>query len=248
MRSHAKDGSLNETMILQSLNKHFYKELDGNWKRHMKRMFKNITDDDYIFANYYEFKDAKPDIEIIVKKRKILLSIKSGHAPAVHNEPIYTFFQFLRSFDVPERIINIIAFYHYGFSLKKNAPFHVYTHAELITKYSKYIQEVNDYFLNRKEVVREMIYRFVLRGRLERDIADYLYYGNSAKGFLLSPTDIMNLILNDENRECKSLCFCAFVYISTARNPKNKRRHQTKIYWPILCKYYYDKNFMERYG
>ena len=97
MRSNSKDGAINETIILTAINRHHYKDLDSNWKKHIKRMFKEIQDDDFILARYYEYKDAKPDLEIIVNNRKIFLSIKSGHSPTMHDEPIKTFFDFLRS-------------------------------------------------------------------------------------------------------------------------------------------------------
>ena len=98
MRSHAKDGAYNETSILNSLNNHYFKDLSSNWKRHIKRMFKDVKENDYIIANYHKDKMAKPDLDIIVNNRKVYLSIKSGSHPAMHNEPLKTFFDFLRSF------------------------------------------------------------------------------------------------------------------------------------------------------
>ncbi len=112
MRSNAKSGSVNESMILIALNNHYFKNLSDKWKRHVKRMFKDIKDGDLIKVNYYSIKNAKPDLEIIVNNRKILLSVKSGHAPTMHQEPIKTFFDFLRGLEVPKRIIDTIAFYH----------------------------------------------------------------------------------------------------------------------------------------
>jgi len=247
MRSNTRDGGMNETLILSALNRHYFKDLDEKWKRHMKRMFKEIKDDDFIICNYYQYKDAKPDIEIIVRNRKVFLSIKSGHAPTVHREPIKTFFEFLRSLGVPERIIKIIAFYHYGYSLKKDIHTKVLSRQEIIEKYSKYIKEVNNYFLDHKEIVRELIYRTIIKGRLKRDLIEYFYYGNSAKGFLLSCYDIIDLILKDRNEECSSICFYSLTYVSCARNPKRNDKHRVQISWPVLCKYYYDKEFLEKY-
>ena len=248
MRSNSKDGTFNETMILVALDKHHYKDLDANWKKHIKRMFKNITDDDYIIANYYQYKDAKPDLEIIVNNRRILLSIKSGHSPSMHYEPIQTFFDFLRTQNVPERLIKIISFYHYGYSSKAKEPNHILTRDEIISNYLDQIKEVNNYFSNRQDILREMIYRFIIRGRLKRDLIDYLYYGNSSKGFLLSTSDIIKLITKDPNSGCNSICFNQLTYVSCARNKDNPRKHHVKINWPILCKWFYDIDFMSKYG
>lgn len=248
MRSNSKDGSLNETMILLTLDKHQYKNLSPKWKRHMKRMFKNIQDDDYIKVRYYEYKDAKPDLEIIVNKRKILLSVKSGHSPTMHSEPVKTFFDFLRSLDVPERIIKIISFYHYGYSLKKGVIDHVLTREEILEKYPKHIKEVNDYFNSHEEIVREIIYRSIIRGRLKRDLIDYFYYGSATKGFLLSISDIVKLIIDNSNELCESICFKQLTYVSCARNLDSPKAHHLKINWPILSKYFFDNDFMKRFG
>ena len=248
MRSNSKDGSLNETIILTALNKHHFKDLDPHWQKHIKRMFKEINDDDIIIVKYFEHKDAKPDLEIKVNNRKVLLSVKSGHAPTMHYEPIKTFFDFLRELGVSERIIKIIAFYHYGFSLKKGVTNHILSREEIIKQYSAQITEVNEYFKVHQEMVREIIYRTIIRGRLKRDLIDYLYYGNSSKGFLLSTSDIFRLITQDSNEDCESIHFNQLTYISCARNKDNPRKHHIKINWPILCKWFYDENFMKRYG
>ena len=156
MRSNAKDGFNNETMIVNALNNHLFKDLSPNWKRHVKRMFKDIDDNDHIKAYYYEFKDAEPDIVISVKKRKILLSIKSGHAPTMHQEPVKTFYDFLRSVDVPERIIKIISFYHYGFSLRKRISNHILSREEIMERYPKEIKEVNPLDLTPMESLNKL--------------------------------------------------------------------------------------------
>lgn len=248
MRFNSKDGSLNETMILTTLDKHHFKDLNPKWQRHLKRMFKEIKDDDLIKVNYYEYKDTKPDLEIIVNNRKVLLSVKSGHAPTMHYEPIKTFFDFLRQLNVPERIIKIISFYHYGYSLKKGVTNHILSREEIITKYSKEIKEVNDYFANHDDIVGEIIYRCIIRGRLKRDLIDYFYYGSVVKGFLLSTSDIIKLIINGKNESCESICFKQLTYVSCARKIDNPRRHHLKINWPILCIWYYDDKFMNRFG
>ncbi len=248
MRSHTKDGAYNETAILNLLSHHYYKDLPSNWKKHMKRMFKDIEEDDYIIANYHNDKQGKPDIDIIVNNRKINLSIKSGSHPTMHNEPIKTFFDFLRSYNVPERIINIISFYHYGYSLRKRIAPKPLTREEIINRYSKYIEEVNKYFLEHQELVFEIIYRAVIRGRFKGDLIDYFYYGNPAKGLLFSSRDIIQLIMNDKNEKCSSICFNALVYGPGHRKVNGSKHHNMKLSWPRLCHYYYDKDFNKKYG
>ena len=246
MRSHSKSGSVNESMILLALNNHRFRDLSDKWKRHIKRMFKDIKDDDLIRVKYYEIKNAKPDLEIIVNNRKILLSVKSGHAPTMHQEPIKTFFDFLRGLNVPEKIIDTIAFYHYGYFLNKHQK--ILTREELVKFYPEKIKEVNDYFNNHEDLMRELIYRAIIRGRVKGDLIDYFYYGNSAKGFLLSISDIFKLIINEENKYYGTLTFKQLTYVACSRDKDNPKRHNVKINWPILCKYFYDNEFMKKYG
>lgn len=248
MRFHAKDGSMNESMILIALNNHHFKDLSDKWKRHISRMFKEIKDDDLIEVKYYEFADAKPDLEIKVGNRKVLLSIKSGHSPCMHYEPVYTFYNFLREQKVPERIIKIIAFYHYGYSLKKEQSARHLTREEIVKEFPNEMKEVNDYFNNNEDLIREIIYRCIIRGRLKRDIIDYFYYGNSSRGFLLSTSDVVKLIINEPKVFYETLSFKSLTYVSCARNLENPKRHHIKINWPILCRWYYDEEFMKKYG
>lgn len=248
MRSNSKDGSYNETAILCALNNHYVKDLDIKWQRHIKRMFKNVIGDDYVIARYHIDKQAKPDIEIIINNTKKCLSIKSGSIPTMHTEPVKTFYNFLREYHVPERIIRIISFYHYGYSLKSKKYSDPLSKEEIIEKYPTYIKEVNNYFNNHQEIVREIIYRSVIRGRLKGELIDYFYYGNSAKGFLLSTSDINNLIINNKNEDCSSICFNALVYAPGARDINSNKHHKMKITWPILCLYFYDEEFMKKYG
>ncbi len=248
MRSFSKSGSVNETMILDTLNNHQYKDLDENWKRHIKRMFKTIRDEDVIKVNYHEHKDAKPDLDIYVRDRRVCLSIKSGHAPNMHHEPVKTFYDFLRAQGVPEKIIRIISFYHYGYSLKKRVADHILSREEILERYKKEIDMANDYFITNQGVVREIIYRAILRGRLKRDLIDYLYYGNPNRGFLLSVHDIFYLIMKDKAKECESIHFNSLTYVVGGRDPSSVHHHSLKINWPILCLWFYDEEFMKKYG
>ena len=245
MRSHAKDGAMNETMILTALDNHKFKDLADNWKRHIKRMFKNVQNNDIIYCNYHEYKDAKPDLNIICNGRTVMLSVKSGHNPSVHFEPIYSFVDFLRKIGVPEEIIRKIAFYHSGHSIKLDK---YYTREEIIAKYPNLLKQVNDYFSNHNEIVREIVYRAIIRGRLKRDLIDYFYYGNSSKGFLLSVVDILKLIESDKTQYYQTLKIKQLTYVASSRDRNNPRSKCVVLHWPILSVWFYDEDFMRKYG
>ena len=181
-----------------------------------------------------------------MNNRKILLSVKSGHAPTMHQEHIKTFFEFLRGLDVPESIIEIIAFYHYGYFLNQHRG--ILTREQIVCYYPEKIKEVNDYFNNHEDIIRELIYRSIIRGRVKGDLIDYFYYGNSARGFLLSVSDIVKLIIGGENSYYETLTFKQLTYVACSRDRNNPKRHYVKINWPVLCKYFYDDDFMKKYG
>ena len=248
MRSHAKDGALNETMILSTLDKHYYKDLSDKWKRHMNRMFKDIQPDDYITVDYYPYKDAKPDLEIKVRNKTIHLSVKSGHSPTVHHERTYSFFQFLKDLDVPKRILRIMYFYHYGYSCKNPGNSHIFSREEILEKYPEYVKEVNEFFSSHEDILREIIYRTIIRGRLKRDLIDYFYYGNPAKGFLLSIKDIDRLITKEKIVLDKTVAFKSLTYVGYGRSEDKEKHNDLMIHWPVLCKWFYDKGFMIMYG
>ena len=249
MRNYAKDGEYNEITIINLLNNHFYKDLSDNWKRHMKRMFKHIKDDDLIEARKYSFPDAKPDIEIKVNNRRILLSINSGHAPVMHYEPVATFYQFLRSVGVPEHIMEIIAFYHYGYKRNTGSYFPTLSREEILKRYPDEIKEANDFFDKNDAIVTQIMHRAIVRGRVQgRDLIDFFYYGNPAVGFLLSLSDIYHLIIDSKNSTTETLCFKQLTYVVASRDTTNPRHHHLKIHWPILCKYFYDEEFMKKFG
>ena len=248
MRINAKNGSVNETMILKTLDNHHYKDLSNKWKRHISRMFKEIKDDDLIKVNYYQYKDAKPDLEIIVNERKVYLSIKSGHSPSMHYEPIFTFTRYLREIGVPSRIIGIIYFYHYGINRRKGINEIPLSRDEILAKYPSLIKECNDYFASHEEIIIELIYRAIIKGRFKRDLIDYFYYGNPAKGYLLSISDIIKLITNKKYGQLNTLCFGPLTYVPCSRDPKSEKHNNLKINWPILCAFFYDESFMKIYG
>jgi len=192
MNFHKADGSANETMILNTLDKHYFRDLSDKWKRHLKKMFNGISDGDYIHCMHYAWPDAKPDLVIMVGGHKVFLSVKSGRNPTMHEEPTRTFYKFLETYDIPPRIINIIKFYHYGYTKVKDHYTRVFTRDEIIEKYGKYIKEVNEYFENNKDIVQEIIYRSIIKGRLQRDLIIIFIMGMPQKGFCYQEMRFLN--------------------------------------------------------
>ena len=241
-------GSINKESIIKTLDQHYFKDLDKKWKYHLQTMFGDIKDNDLIRVRYYDNRHAKPDIVISACNRSVNVTIKTGHAPSIHNESITTFITFLKNINIPDNIISIIKFYHYGVSSSVHTNGTIYNREEILDKYPHLINEASNYFSTHKEKVKKIIYRSIIRGKTHSEPIDYFYYGNVYKGFLLSKYDILDFITSDNNSTCKSLHFCQLVYQPCSRDISKKGRHSMKISWPILCLKFYDEKFNKRYG
>jgi hypothetical protein len=243
-------GKANEFDILSLLNNHCFDSLNPKWRSHLRRMFPQIQETDLVKAYSYHDSYAKPDIVIMVGEKRIFLSIKSGHNPSCHQESFYSFMEFLRKSQVPERYLRTISFYHFGKSRKLSNNGKSFTKEDIVSKYGHYLTETNQYLETRKDLTEKVIYRAVIRGvRSNVDEIDYFYYGNVNNGFLLSRQDIYELITNDlTGTKNGAPRFGSLVYQPNGRKENGKDQAYVRIKWPILCTKYYDKKFMEKYS
>ena len=111
-------GEQNENNIAKYLNLKMVKELNEFWKEIIYKMFPTAQDADIIHSFLIDARHVKPDIIVKINKIQKLISIKTGHNPSVHQEHIYSFYDYLRKNGVSERTIKIISFYHFGLSKK----------------------------------------------------------------------------------------------------------------------------------
>ena len=244
-----QNGKQNEIDIMSAFSGLPYEFLTEKWKKHIKRMFPEVQDKDVVHTYFYDDSKAKPDIVIRINNHSVLVSIKSGHNPSCHLEVFSEFQDFLIKEKVPPRVIKTIAFYQFGESAKLSNDGVPFTREQIQTKFKKYIQEVNQYFLSRPELVKKIIYRSLIRGiRYNTKPIDYFYYGNARQGFLLSVDDIYNEVLNDQYIDCRAIHFYALVYQPDGRRLDRDRRLFVRIKWPILCRRFYEKEFLEKYS
>lgn len=243
-------GKANELDIIGLLDGHRFESLNMKWKSLLRRMFPHIQENDLIRARFYNDPYAKPDIVIIVKSKRIFLSIKSGHNPSCHQEAFVSFIEFLRKSQVPERYLRTITFYHFGKSRKLTNGGKSFTKEEIVAKFGNYLSEVNKYLETRKDLIEKVIYRAVIRGvRSNVDEIDYFYYGNVNNGFMLSRQDIYEFITNDSTGiKNGAPRFGSLVYQPNGRKENGKEQTYVRIKWPVLCMKYYDKDFLEKYS
>ena len=89
-------GEQNENNIAKYLNLKMVKELNEFWKEIIYKMFPTAQDADIIHSFLIDARHVKPDIIVKINKIQKLISIKTGHNPSVHQEHIYSFYDYLR--------------------------------------------------------------------------------------------------------------------------------------------------------
>lgn len=236
---------MQDNKIAQDFNKSAYDVLT---------VFIDLVDGEWIDADKYKdimsylkfFYDgrAKPDIYLECRHTKVKISIKSGHNPSIHQENFFDFIKFLKRIGISSRTIKIISFYHFGKIKKLSNNGKPFTKDEMIKNYGKYLKQANEE-INKKKIIEEIIYRTIIKGaKIDREEIDYLYYGSSEKGFLLSIEDIYSLVIKDKKEDILQLHFGGLIYQPSGRREDRVDRYYSRIKWPILCVKFYDNKII----
>lgn len=239
MYTQFKFGLRNEEEIIDYLNHKRFSQTNQKWQKHIKAMFPDVREDDLITCKHYEDVKGKPDMVITINKKDVYVSIKTGRCVSMHHESFDTFTMFLREKGVSEKTIRTIKFFHYGETEKLNNNGKPFTPEELKSNYMKYFVAASKE-LDKKSIIDAVIWRCVLKGGVERrKKADFLYYGNLEKGYLLSEEDIYNLVFQYRRHEKSAIHFGGLNYHPSRRERSNIDFHDCRIKWPILCLLYY---------
>lgn len=239
MLSNRKYGLKNETDIITYLDGKRYDELDEKWKKHIKRMFSFVEDDDVVHAKHYEDSRGKPDAVISVRHTNQYVSIKTGRNSSMHQEKFVTFKNFLKSKGVSDRTLRIIYLYHYGETDKINNNGRPFTKEELEEKFSEYFLEASKE-LDKVEIIESVIRRCIIKGGTQKRYAiTYLYYGTLETGYLLSVEDIYRIILNYREHGKCSIHFGSLNYQPQQRDRRDDDYNDVRIKWPLLALLFY---------
>lgn len=235
-------GLKNEESIVNYLNKKKFINLSEKWQKHIKVMFPFIEDEDVLYVRKFPNHQAKPDIIIKVRHTNVYVSIKSGRNPSVHMESYFTFIRFLRSLKISDRTLKIITFYHFGKTDKLSNNGKPFAKEELQENFSQYFLEANRELDNRK-IIEKVVNRTILVGAdSSRTAADYLYYGSTDKGVLLSKEEIYEEVLRERTHENRPIHFGALNYQPSGRSRNSDDFRYARIKWPLLAKMFYEKD------
>ena len=181
-----------EKDLLFNLNKKKYYELTPFLKDTLKIIFPFITDEDIIYSRLLE-RTQKPDIYIKCRDQIKYISIKSGRTNSIHFEKINELTSFLASRNISNETIETLLLFHYGDGTLNGTGETRLLFEDLFPILNKRIQKAN-YELNQKEIVEELIDRFIFHGIESKILSvDYILHGNQNYGVLCSKEKIKSL-------------------------------------------------------
>ena len=225
------NGFDNEFEFVKYLNGKKIKELNPMFRDLIEDIFYKIDKNEIIkcWKNHYPKK-----ADIFIKIRNIIkgISIKMGSRNSVHIDCISEFIHFLIENKVPRNIIIKYLKYHYADGKKRIS----------IDEYKKFhqddIDEINS-ALNKEELIKKAIDRFVIKGNNSKYYIDALVHGTVSDFLWLSKEDIVNIILSKKDIYSSAVHFGPLICQPKSRclnyNPLyEKDRFSVQIKWYSL--------------
>ena len=231
---------MTEKMFVYELNdKHLF-DLNKNLSYFVKHMFPTIKDDDIIKCEFVKG-FQKPDVVVSVGEEKKYVSVKSYKARLVHSEYLSTFIPFLREIGMPEDDIQFLLKWHYGDDTTDGSGIDHYDYEELRYRYRHEIKKFNFNLLEKKDLIKKLIYRCLFKGsKPEKIEADYIYHGTVDMGYFCTKRQIFTHIDNRKwgfmnNPHIGPLQFRAHIRGKKFEDEeKEKERHQIYLWWANL--------------
>lgn len=210
-------------------NNKFLNKLNPNIKLFIKELFPKLKNTDEIIAKKY-FSNYKPDIVIEAYGIKKYISIKTGKNNSVHQEHIFSFCNFLKEQNTPEKTIANLLFFHFNDQTKNGSGMNRKNAANFIENNPRIIKDINNYF-NNNNFVEKAINRILFEGEYYNlPKVDYIYYGNLNNGIWASRTQILNYMIKN-NIFSNSIHISKIYYQSLQRNLSNKPQNEFRRYY-----------------
>lgn len=231
-----------------NLNKKKYYELTPFLKDIIRRMFPFVSDEDVFYSRLLE-RSQKPDIYIKCRDQVKYISIKSGRTNSIHFEKITELTSFLSSRNISNETIETLLLFHYGDGTTNGTGERRLLFEDLFPILSKRIQIAN-IELNKKEIVEELINRFIIHGIESKVLSiDYILHGNANYGVLCSKEQILKFILSKNYNHIRTLHIGPLTIQPFLRDihdvSKNKyKREYVQIKWHYMVS---DLEFIDKY-
>lgn len=227
------NGFENEYNFVLEINNKKVEELSLPLQDLIYGIFNNIKKDGLVKCWKNHLKQ-KTDIFIKIGKAIKGVSIKMGSKNSVHAEPIGDFVTFLILNEIPKNIINEYLKYHYADGTTNNTGTNRLTAAEYKEDNQEKINKINEYF-NDKKIVLKAIERFVLKGRNSDYDIDAIILGTPNDFLWLTKNDIIEVLTNNKKNYSSphfSGLICQTMDRCINRNKKNEKyREFVQIKW-----------------
>jgi len=190
------DGFVNEKDIIEYLNEKKFNQLNINFQKFLKFIFKDYLDENLSFKAKKCPGGIKPDIVISHNGISKYISIKKGSGNSVHQERIDVFFPYFKSI-TDEHSLNNLKKFHYGDDTIDDTGLTRYSASQAKSKYKNEINQLNK-IINTDNNLINFLDRFLFIGNMAETKVDYLYHGTINKGYWASREEIIRFILGKE--------------------------------------------------
>lgn len=189
-------GRLREDEMIIQLHGKQVKQLNQNLHYLLEELFGVVDDNEYLSCEPTE-DHSKADFLITYKGITKGVSMKSASSLSMHNEPISSFVEFLRSLDISEQTITTLLQYQYGDGTVDGTGKSRMSIEELKYELADDIKDAN-YELNySRERVAKIIDRLVFKGaNPDLPAADCVYHGDFRYGTVITRTQVMKYLLS----------------------------------------------------
>ena len=235
-------GKAFELELVNYLHKKTYYQLNKNFQRVFIRMFGKPSRFHRIKAFLYEDKLKKPDIVIVYRKVRKLISVKTNSSQHVHMESIKSFILFLRELGLSTESQKDILLYQYGDGTLNGTGKERIDFPEILYVYENEILRFNKEINSNKDLVIKCMNRFIFQGTSkDNEIVDYIYHGDLDIGILCSREQILKHISRRSFDKLKNPHIGPLLFFPYARYAnKNiaelhpEKRHYVNLKWPKL--------------
>ena len=222
-----------------SFNHRLVSELNPSQQQFVKAAFPCCKDDDVIQCGICN-RFSKPDFYLQIGDSRKTVSLKSGSSCSVHTQHIKPFILFLRGLGVSRETQRTLLFFQYGDGTMDGKGEHRYLASELYPKMAKDIKKANEE-LNKREIIKASVLRFVFRGDEERKMepADYIAYGDPTYFVFASEKELLQSVLADKYRHINlphigPMMIHPFLRDPNRTSPHPEKRDVVSLQWPHL--------------
>lgn len=191
------NGFHNEYQFVAYLNHRKVKNCHPLFQELLFDLYSNLKDEDEILS-WKNHELQKTDIFIKINNIVKRVSLKCGIKNSVHSEPISEFIHFLIENKISKANVTAYLKYHYADGTTNGTGIVRMPIEEYKKLHQQEIDEINLAF-NQKDILENMVKRFVLQGRNSKEEIDVLIYGTIYDFMYLKNEEIKEIICNSHD-------------------------------------------------